>query len=82
MHWFMTYAEYAEKLLNLDVLPTSMGMRTPLPFVLNLVSRSQRTSGAVFFAAKADNTCWQTASIRHRSSYTERAQNGLIANAR
>ena len=45
VHGFMTYAEYAEKLLNLDVLPTSMGMRTPL---LNLVSRSQRTSGAVF----------------------------------
>jgi len=53
--WFYDNAEYAEKLLNPDVLPTSMGMQTPLLFAFNLVLRSQLVVG---FAQELQEQCF------------------------
>ena len=41
VHGFITPDAYADKLLSPDHIPTTRGMRSPLLFALNLVSRRQ-----------------------------------------
>ena len=86
----MTHAEYAEKLLNPDVIPTSMGMRTPLLFALNLVLRRRLVIG---FAEELQEQCFSLPRItthagRQQASgiavviLSEHRMATLIANAR
>ena len=48
VYGLITHEEYADKLLNPDVLPISMGVRTPLLFALNLVSQRQLVTANLF----------------------------------